>query len=844
MLDSTFAKPLWPTLLIQCQHPLLGRFRFRHGLCFRLPEVRNVDPILLTPNLVIANSLLYGAGAELFGFRAVVIYGHLAMLRCLSREPAPWFLNDTSDLQIRGPLHLESKIEHSGARFGVMTIRIDQPFDECIQLKLIHHRNKVVFACQTYPKIIAMTWARWIGAVSLLAAATLSAWVDPDEAFIGKRRSYWAFQKPVRPEVPAGVSPVDFLNGKKSTEKLPAAQLLRRVTLDLTGLPPNRVEVDAFLRDRSPDAYDKVVDRLMASPRYGERWAQRWLDVVRYADTNGYELDEERPQAWRYRDYVVASFNSDKPFDRFIREQVAGDELYPGDRQALIATGFHRAGPIHLVSGNQDEDMNRQEVLTEMSGAIGSVFLGITVGCARCHNHKFDPILQADYYRLQAIHAATEYKDIDVATESEKAEYEKAEKAYKARIEPVQKEITAIEKPYRDRIRAERKATIELPLQQALDIPKEKRNEEQKRLAKDAEERINPTWDELLAAIPPKERERRHALRMELHRIELDAPEPPPTAYAVANMKAAPQAYILKIGDPKQKLAPVDPGLPVVLAGHAAYPLAPAGRRAALAEWLTSPDHPLTPRVMVNRIWQFRMGTGIVATPNDFGALGARPSNQKLLDWLATEFVARKWSVKAIDRLIVTSQAYRLSGQRRRLEGEEIRDSVLAVSGVLNLKMGGRPVRVPIEKEIYDIIFTEHEPDNLWPLAADKTEQYRRSLYLLNKRTVRLPLLANFDQPDAMSSCPERPTSTHALQALTLINSDFMHEQSALFAARLEKQCGTDRGCQVNQAHKLALARSPKPAELTMAKAFFASGGTLPQFCLAMLNRNEFVYLP
>lgn len=689
-----------------------------------------------------------------------------------------------------------------------------------------------------------MTWVRLTVAIGLLAAATLSAWVDPEESFIGNRRNYWAFRKPVRPEVPAGAAAIDYLTGKPASRLLEKAPLLRRVTLDLTGLPPSPAEVEAFLADKSANAYEKVVDRLLASPHYGERWAQHWLDIVRYADTNGYELDEERPQAWRYRDYVVASFNQDKPYDRFVSEQIAGDELYPGDRQALIATGFHRAGPIHLVSGNQDEEMNRQEVLTEMSGAIGSVFLGLTVGCARCHNHKFDPILQADYYRLQAIHAATDYKDVDIATAAEKAAYESAEKEYKARVEPVQKQIAAIEKPYRDRIRAERKALLEPELQRALDIPKDQRDTQQKRLAKDAEERINPTWDELLAAIPPAEKERRRALRMELHRLELDAPEPPPSAYAVVNMKTAPQAHILKIGDPKQKMGVVEPGLPVVLAGHSPYPQGPEGRRSALAQWLVSPEHPLTARVMVNRIWQFRMGTGIVATPNDFGMLGARPSNQKLLDWLATEFMARNWSVKTMDRLIVTSQAYRRAGQRRRLEGEEIRDSILAVSGALNPKMGGRPVRVPIEKEIYDIIFTEHEPDNLWPLAADKTEQYRRSLYLLNKRTVRLPMLANFDQPDAMSSCPERPVSTHALQALTMMNSEFMREQSELFASRLEKECGTGRSCQVARAHQLALARPPKPAELAMARAFFSGGGSLQQFCLAMLNRNEFVYLP
>ncbi len=719
-----------------------------------------------------------------------------------------------------------------------------------------------------------MRWRRTLGLTGLCCALTAYAWVDPEEAFIGKRRSYWAYQKPVRAEVPEignARTPIDaFLlsamheKGLRPSPPLDREHLLRRVTLDLTGLPPAPGEVDLFLRDNSPDAYEKVVDRLLASPHYGERWAQRWLDVVRYADTNGYELDAERPHAWRYRDYVVHSFNKDKPYDRFLREQVAGDELYPGDTEALIATGFNRAGPIHLVGGNQDEEMNRQEVLTEMSGAIGSVFLGMTVGCAKCHNHKFDPILQADYYRLQAIFAATEGKDIEIATMAERTAYGAAHQAYESRIGPVKKQIEAIEQPYRERIRADKLAKLDPKLREALDVPKDRRNEEQKTLAKNARDQIEPSWDEVLAQLPPDERERRAGLRRVLHEIELTEPDPPSMAYAVIDKDQAPTAYILKIGDPHMKIAPVEPGLPrIFTAPGAEFPKQPARRRSALAEWLASPEHPLTARVMVNRVWQFRMGTGLVATPNDFGALGARPSNQKLLDWLATEFIACNWSIKAIDRMIVTSNAYRQSTtfnpadakidpdnkyywrmNRRRLEGESIRDGVLAASGMLNPRMGGKPVRIPIEKEVYDLIFTESEPDNLWPLPADRNEIYRRSLYLLNKRTVRLPMLANFDQPDAMTSCPVRPVSTHALQALNLMNSDFMHEQSAKFASRIMTECGNGSDCAVRRAYKLTLSRLPKPAEAVMARRFLEEGGRMEDFCLAMLNRTEFLYIP
>lgn len=715
-------------------------------------------------------------------------------------------------------------------------------------------------------QLILATLAVAIGAAGAVA--------DKDEAWIGNRRTFWAFQKPQRLSPPSLTdtwirTPIDAflldaMRAKGLTPSPPAEKekLVRRVTLDLTGLPPTPGEIDSFLRDTAPDAYEKLVERLLASPHYGERWGLRWLDVVRYADTNGFELDAERPHAWRYRDYVVRSFNNDKPFNRFVQEQIAGDELFSGNNEALIATGFHRAGPIHLVGGNNDEEMNRQEVLTDMTGAIGSIFLGMTVGCARCHNHKFDPIPQSDYYRLQAVFAATEFKDQVIASTEEKKKYEDAKKAYEARLKPIQDQISAIEKPYREKLRAEKLAKLEQKYKDALAIPKEKRNEAQKVLGKDAEGQIKVSWDEVLAVLSPADTERRTGLRKQLHKIEYTEPDPPLTAYAVANMEKAPSTHILKVGDYRHKLDPVAPGFPRVVPAPAA-PETPEGRRAALATWLTSPDHPLVARVLVNRIWQFRMGTGLVPTPNDFGTLGSRPTNQKLLDWLAVEFIDKNWSVKTIDRLIVLSSAYRQATtsnemkakldpdnklywrmNRRRLEGEAIRDNILAVNGRLNPVIGGKPVKVPIEQEVYDIIFTEAEPDNLWPINLDKSDHYRRSIYLLNKRTVRLPFLANFDQPDAMSSCPIRPVSTHALQALSLMNSDFAADQSKAFADRLTRECSADRDCQVRRAYKLTLARAPRPAETQMARSFFAQGGLLEDFALALLNRNEFVYIP
>ena len=706
-------------------------------------------------------------------------------------------------------------------------------------------------------------------AVSALAA-TLA---ERDAAFIGKRRSYWTFQKPVRADVPAvgQANPVDaFLvqalraKGLSYSAPLSKEKLIRRVTLDLTGLPPTPAEVDAFAKDESQKAYETLVDRLMASKHYGERWGLRWLDIVRYADTNGYELDQQRTHAWRYRDYVINAFNSGKTYDRFVQEQLAGDEMWPGNPEALIATGFLRAGPEHIVGGNQDEEMNRQEVLTEMTTITGSALLGMTIQCARCHNHKFDPIPQSDHYRLQAVFANTVGEDVAYSSKEAQQAYIEAAKAHDAKLEPLKKAVKAIDEPYKQKLMTERKKTLDAEHLAAFEIAKEKRTVEQERLAKEAKEQMTPAWDEVVDLLPPDLKTKRYEIRKQIHALDLYAPEPFEAAYAVAITKTPAETHILKVGDHKSKLDAVSAGLPQVIVDPAIpFPQGLSGRRTALAQWLTSKDNPVAARVMVNRIWQFRFGSGIVATPNDFGTLGARPTNQKLLDWLAVEFIDRGWDIRAIDRMLVLSAAYRQGSgsdlakakidpdnklywrmNKRRLEGEVIRDSILAVSGALNVKMGGTGVHVPIEPEIYDLIFTEHEKDNLWPLPVDRSEIYRRSIYLLNKRSVRLPLLANFDQPDTMSSCAMRSTSTHALQSLTLMNSDFMQEQSKLFVQRLQKQCAGKQGCFVDSSYRIALGRMPTPAERTMATAFLNGDNTPSDYCLAMLNRNEFVYVP
>jgi Protein of unknown function (DUF1549)/Protein of unknown function (DUF1553) len=712
--------------------------------------------------------------------------------------------------------------------------------------------------------------------VFILSAGLAWAQSGPDEAFIGARGKYWAFQKVVRPAVPAirdawVRNPIDafILDGLAQRHLTPSkpldrAQWIRRVTYDLTGLPPTPQDVDSFVKDQSAAAYEKVVDRLLASPQYGERWAAKWLDVVRYADTNGFELDLERPHAWRYRDYVIRSFNAGKPYDRFIREQIAGDEMFPGDHEALIATGYLRAGSEHLVSGNIDPEESRQEVLTEIATNVGQTFLGLTINCARCHNHKFDPILQRDFYALQAVFVGAKGKEVEIAAGDEKTAWEAAQKAYKERLSPIEDALKALAKPYADQIREERRAQLDPKLIEALDVPKDRRTPEQKRLASDAEAQINPEWDEIVARMPAPVQAERARLRERLHEVETTAPDPLAAAHAFVNTgEPAPQSYVLRLGDPHSPLGPVEPSVPVVLRAGYQIPASSPGRRSALANWLASRDNPLTARVMVNRMWQFRMGEGLVRTPNDFGTMGDKPASHALLDWLAAEFMEQGWSIKAMDGLIATSSAYRQSSapdeakskvdpenrslwrmNRKRLEAEMIRDAALSISGTLNPAMGGRPVRIPIEPEVYDLIFTEHERDGLWPVNPDKNVRNRRGIYLFNKRSVRLPLLTAFDQPDAITSCPIRPVSTHALQSLSLFNSGFMQEVSQAFAARLEKSCGADRSCEIDTAWQLALSRRPRTKETQLAREFFRSGGTLPDFCLALFNRNEFLYVP
>ena len=734
------------------------------------------------------------------------------------------------------------------------------------------------------PRVVLFSFAGLV-LIAVAGSAADPQYQDPELS--AKDRQHWSFVSPVRPTVPDPPrtkwvrNPIDSFilakleaNGIAPGSEADRLTLIRRVTFDLTGLPPTPADVDVFLKDTSAGAYERLVDRLLASPHHGERWGQHWLDIVRFAETNGYELDAERPQAWRYRDYVIRSLNDDKPYDQFVREQVAGDLLAVGKNprdvtDLLHATGLHRCGQVHVVGGNLDKDEVRQEVLTEMVNGLGSAVMGLTVGCARCHDHKFDPISQGDYFRLQAFFAGTIFKDVDLATETQRDARKQKLSQVSAKLDPIKKKIADLEAPFRAKVLAEKKALLDPKMREALETDPKKRTDEQKKLAEAAGPLVKVAWDEVLETLTPAVREARSELKDQQHRIERELPPQLPQAWAVADEKTILPTHILKRGDVARKLTAVGPAYPRVLTADTRVPKT----RLDLANWLTRPDNPLTARVVVNRLWQHHFGKGLVATPNDFGTRGDRPTHPELLDWLARELVeptvggGRAWTLKRLHRLMVCSATYRQASKvrpsiaavkadpdntllwrmnRRRLEAEAVRDAVLAVAGTLNREVGGPSVKVPLEPEVYDLIFTEDEPSGLWPVTPDPKQHTRRSVYLFLKRNVRLPMLEAFDQPDTLNSCAARPVSTFAPQALILMNGPFAREQSRAMAADLVRSAETEPSAQIAALYRRALGRPPADDELKLCWEFLARPGDrrLADLCLAVINTNEFVHVP
>ncbi|MEZ5400648.1 MAG: PSD1 and planctomycete cytochrome C domain-containing protein [Bryobacteraceae bacterium] len=691
-----------------------------------------------------------------------------------------------------------------------------------------------------------------------------------------EERNFWAFRKPRRVNPPAlgEANPVDaFLKQTWREKKLtPAPEadrrtLVRRAYLDITGLPPAPGEVDAFVNDESPEAWEKLVDKLLASPHYGERWARFWLDVVRYSDSGGYEYDRERDNAWRYRDWVVTAFNSGKPYDWFIREQIAGDE-YPAANEAehrarMVATGFLRLGP----ENNLKTEMTRQDELDDIVATTSLSFLGLTVGCARCHNHKFDPIPQKDYYRIQSVFFSTkaqEYPLVDDATVA-------AHKAGNKRIDELQKphkELrAAIEKPHKEAIFEEKVSKLAPYMVEAWRTPADKRTEGQRLNARQIEKTLQVKDEEIQARMSADERARFEAAGKAIAELNKQRPAPYPSAMAIAEQGREPlPSYFLHRGSPDNKGSRMEPGVFTVANWKEFEPLTPpAGaktswRRRGFAEWIASPENPLTARVMVNRIWQRHFGRGIVGTANNFGKKGEEPTHPELLDWLATEFVRTGWSVKALDKLMLMSKAYRMASDdvessreiddanryvwrmpRQRLDIETIRDNMLAVAGTLDAKVGGPAMYPYIDPALY-----QASSKRTWTSQADDDPAtWRRSIYVFNKRSIRYPLFESFDQPDMITSCSRRNTSVTAPQALLMMNNASVRLHAAKFAERLETEAGADARRQVERGFELALAREPKAQELASSVDFVKSGKTgLVDFCQALFNLNEFVYVP
>jgi mono/diheme cytochrome c family protein len=689
--------------------------------------------------------------------------------------------------------------------------------------------------------------------------------------FTAEQKAYWVYQPVKRPTPPVTGHPIDaFLQQKLAAKKLtpvgPAdnATLVRRAHYDLLGLPPTPEQIDAFVNDPDPKAWEKLIDRLLASPHYGEKWGRHWLDVVRFAESNGYERDGPKPNAWRFRDYVVRSFNADKPYDRFIKEQVAGDELPKAnedDTDGVIATGFYRLGTWDDEPA--DPLQAKFDGYDDLVTVTGQAFLGMTLNCARCHDHKGDPILQEDYYKLVAFFRdIREYSnDRNVKSSANQTDITAFErrKLYQAELAERQeqiagltKQMTAIEDAAIKKMPAEdQRASEGLDRPQVVKKVPDFLDAGQKR----DYARLKRQADELRRKPSPHQE-----LALSVNNCD---PTPPPT-------------FVNIRGNPHVNGAEVKPGFPQVLGfpdptiPAAAKGAKSSGRRTVLANWMADKANPLTARVFMNRVWQHHFGKGLVPTANDFGKLGEPPTHPELLDWLAAEFVDGGWTLKRMHRLLMTSAAYQRASKGdaanlkadpantflwrfnvRRLTAEEVRDSILAASGELNLKAVGGPSMYPklSDEVLAGISFGDKK--NHWP-DSPKEEQNRRTVYAFVKRSIQVPLLINHDQADTDNSCPVRYTTTVPTQALGMLNGEFTNTQAGLLAKRLAADAGGDVSKQVARGVRLTTGREPDRDEIAKDVAFIetlkathklSAAQALQQYALLLLNANEFVYV-
>ncbi len=649
------------------------------------------------------------------------------------------------------------------------------------------------------------------------------------------------------------------LEAKNLKPAVPATRiaLLRRVFADLVGVPPNPEEAKSFLTDTSPKAYEKLVDRLLADRRYGERWGRHWLDLVRYADSQGYEADNTRMRAWRFRDYVIRSFNSDKPYDKFIKEQLAGDELYPNDPDAITATGYARQCAWDELT--PDHDQRWQDYLNDATDTTGSVMLGLTVGCARCHDHKYDRISQADYYRMQAFFRPTKWTEANLPGPDSNPQI-------------LRDKVTEAE-------------THLVPLRQQRDELKEKYRPAalaNKQKAAKPGEKIVVTDDDINNAMPQHDRIKREQIQTEIgHWESVEEPFKPIADVISDEEKDIPKTFLLKRGNLLTPGPEVQPGFVASLAGGEERPakiIPPAagkttGRRTALANWIANADNPVTARVMVNRIWQHHFGRGIVATPSDFGKNGDKPTHPELLDWLAIQFEQSGWSIKQMHRIMVLSNTYQMSTHtdpvafkkdpantlfwrmnRIRLEGEVLRDSILTVSGRLNPEMYGPGVFPKLSEEVLSTGSTHK-----WG-ASSEAESLRRTVYVFQRRSLPLPIVEAFDGPDMVNTCPRRSTTTISPQALALFNGEFSITEAMKIADRVIKEAGPDPIDEITRSYELTLIRKPTSGQKQIALKFLedqtrlhqhdknsdigaARVNALADFCHVLINTNEFLYL-
>ena len=686
----------------------------------------------------------------------------------------------------------------------------------------------------------------WIAAGAPYADGRSTAKWDFEEGDIWAFRLVKRVAPPTEKVDPSAVqTPVDSFVlarlAEKGLEPAPRADrrtLIRRLTFDLTGLPPTPGEVQAFLDDESEGAYKKAVERLLDSPRYGERWGRHWLDVTRYADTAGYSNDFVRPNAWRYRDYVIRSFNSDKPYDRFVLEQIAGDELFPDDPEAILATGFLRMGPWEHT-GMAVAAVTRQLFLDDVTHHVGQSFLGLTLACARCHDHKFDPIPTKDYYRMQAVFAKTAFARRPLTfLPSESTEgFDQGRKPIQTRLEELERRMHDLHEAARERLA--RAKGPEAAANARTTTLQRYLNSEQAELLKLLRKRVIMHKVSVLRFEPlAMTVSNGYVPEWEFLRYR--------NSYLQPGDYARAKTHVLAGGDIQAPGEEVSPGVLEAVARYSDLP-APqipdrlSGRRSALARWIADPGNPLTSRVLVNRVWQYHFGSGLASNANNFGKMGKKPSHPELLDWLATFFIEQGWSVKAVHRVILYSEAYRRASDHpnrelvdkldpeniylarfspRRLEAEEIRDSMMAVAGELSDFTGGPGTYAQINPDV------AHQPRHamgtlqpVYEAEPTRRRRNRRSVYSFQRRSMMDPMIEVFNGANPDLTCERRESSTVPTQAFALLNAELSRDMALIMAQRLDS---LPEGMRVESAFRLAFGRDPTSEERDWTAEFVA----------------------